>query len=91
MPTPAQHKATGITLLAAATATRSAFQVSASDSDFDMIAAHAALGHAAGTGTEYTNAEAAIDLAATYSTDGAQQLSYWQTARVARAHALLAD
>ena len=87
--TPTEHKAQAEALLTTATDTTGRY-VDPNDSDFDVIAAHTALASAAGTGSHYTAAEAALAVCATARSTG-NQMTYLINARVALAHARLAD
>lgn len=88
--TPTQHKAEAEALLTAATDT-SGKKLGPSDSDFAVIAAHAALAQATGTGTHYTAAEAALTQAAAGKSSLHGLVTYLEASRVALAHAQLAD
>lgn len=86
MPTPADHQTSAEDLLETATAPATARY--ATDADWLIIDAHAHLAQAAGTGSHYTDAEAALDAAAVASLP---TLSKLRAARTALAHAVLAE
>lgn len=86
--TPAQHKTEAENLLTLAT---NPGRTDHGEADFDVIAANAALAQASGGGTHYTAAEAALVKAAAAKNALGSHAGYMDAARVALAHAHLAD
>ena len=91
MSTPADHKTAAETLIAQVTAASNGSGLTPRSADFDIIAAHADLARATGSGTHYAAAEAELATASGAAQSGNGDLTYTMHARLARAHAQLAD
>lgn len=88
--TPAQHATAALAAITTATAPRTQFGLGPTDADWLVAQAHATLSKALGTGTRYTDAEAALAVAE--GPDGLRTyLTRANAAQAALAHAILAD